>query len=175
MENNNLKSIRWSGIAGTIGGFLLYVGDMLNYFSAHNPVPGGTFTDAILATLAQVEPWRLITSGALGVICAWLYTLGAWQVYQALLPAGRRLAIITAGAFAALMIYMGQFHTAVVPYALGAKVTSPAEARLPASRPLRSSRRNKQSKLPRTHWRMVTTMRTSPPTRATWMTASKRC
>lgn len=122
--DNNLRTLHLSGIAGSVGGLLLYVGDMLNYFSAHNPAPGGTFTQATLATLAQVESGRLIASGALGVICAWLYTIGAWQVYQALLPSGKRLAIITAGAFAALMIYMGQFHTAIVPYALGAKVVA---------------------------------------------------
>ena len=62
-----------------LGGILLYLGDMLYYFTPSNPVPGGTFAATSLATLAQVESWRIVISGVLGVVCAWLYALGAWQ------------------------------------------------------------------------------------------------
>jgi len=123
-EAQTIRGMRLSGGAGILGGILLYLGDMLYYFGSHNPVPGGTFAEASLATLAQAESWRIVTSGVLGVVCAWLYALGAWQVYLALRPAGQRIAAITAGALAALMIYVGVFHTAVVPHALGAKVAA---------------------------------------------------
>ena len=120
----DVRGMRLSGGAGVLGGILLYLGDMLYYFDPHNPVPGGTFAATSLATLAQAESWRIVISGVLGVVCAWLYALGAWQVYLALRPAGQRIAVITAVAFAALMIYVGVFHTAVVPHALGAKVVA---------------------------------------------------
>ena len=62
--------------------------------------------------MIEVPLSRLYYGGALGIVASWFYTLGAWQVYRAVQPAGGRLASGAFAAFAVMTIGMGSFHVA---------------------------------------------------------------
>jgi hypothetical protein len=118
----SVGALRWSGVAGALGALVLFAGDLLFYFGTTNPRPGAIFLDVMAATMSEVAPWRLLVSGALAPIGGWLCLVGAWQVYLALQPAGRRIAVWTGGAFAALMVWAAVFHAALVPQAMGQQI-----------------------------------------------------
>jgi hypothetical protein len=112
----SLKLVRRAGIAGMSGAILLIVGDIL--FTSFAPSAG----QDLVTVRAQVAPWRSYTSGVLGIVGSWLYTLGSWHVYFALRPAGKTIAAIAFGAFAAMMISTGAYHAAFVSQMFGARV-----------------------------------------------------
>ena len=71
----NIKWIRFFGIAGMLGGIILFIGDMLFYYSPNS-------TD-FLQNMAVTSDARIIASGVCALLTSWLYLLGAGQVYYA--------------------------------------------------------------------------------------------
>jgi hypothetical protein len=94
-------SFGWTGAAGMLGAIVFVVGDVMLYFttSGERDIP---------TIMSQLPLWRLYIGGALGLVGSWFYTLGAWQVYLAVQPAGRWWARGTFLALAAMMIGTGR-------------------------------------------------------------------
>src|SRR5262249_38130572 len=62
--------------------------------------------------LSEMPRWRLLVGGLAGPVGAWLYVVGFWQLYLALKPAGRPLALLVFAGFS-LSFVLGAppFHT----------------------------------------------------------------
>lgn len=101
------------GIAGILGGIVLFFGDMLFYYD-------GASTDFI-ANMANASDQRIIASGICALIAAWLYTLGSGQIYYAFQPAKKWVQLSLFFTFAAIMITYGVVHGAYVAIATSAK------------------------------------------------------
>ena len=114
----SLKTALWLGISGIAGSLVLFAGDMLFYYN-------GESTD-LIANMASAAPERIIASGVCALIAAWLYTLGAGQIFYAFQPAGRWLRNAVFLSFAAIMIAYGIVHGAYVAIAVAAQNASAA-------------------------------------------------
>ncbi len=115
------RSLGCAGAAGMLGAIVFLIGDVLLYFT----------TDGernVVTIMSELTLWRLYLGGALGIVGSWLYTLGTWQVYLAVRPAGRWWARGTFGAFAAMMIGTGAFHVAHTGLGLVARTARMAQA-----------------------------------------------
>jgi hypothetical protein len=104
-----------------LGAVVFLVGDGLLYFTTSGERDVSTI-------MSQLPLWRLYIGGVLGLVGSWFYTLGAWQVYLAMQPAGRRWARSTFGALAAMMIGTGAFHVAHAGLGLVARTARMAQA-----------------------------------------------
>jgi len=113
LEAKNWRAGLLFGIAGMAGALLLFAGDMLFYYQ-----PGSS---DFVANMAAASPDRIALSGLLALLAAWLYTLGAGQVYLALAPAPAWLRWLVFGSFAAIMIAYGVIHAAYVAIAVAAR------------------------------------------------------
>jgi len=107
------KTAIWLGISGILGSLVLFAGDMLFYYN-------GQQTDFIF-NMAVASDQRIIASGLCALIAAWLYTLGAGQVYYAFQPSKRWVRLSLFFSFAAIMITYGVVHGAYVAIATSAK------------------------------------------------------
>ncbi len=108
----NRKPALWLGAAGALGSLTLFAGDMLFYLD-------GDQAD-VIANMAVVAPQRIIISGLTALLAAWLYMLGAGQIYYAFQPARRWLRLAVFLSFAAIMIAYGVVHGAYVAIAISA-------------------------------------------------------
>ncbi|WP_457637578.1 DUF6796 family protein [Oceanithermus sp.] len=79
MSNNLRKTAVILGLAGMAGALALFAGDMLFYFNPES-------TD-LMSNMASAAPARIEASALCALLAAWLYTLGAGQVWLALQPA----------------------------------------------------------------------------------------
>ncbi len=109
----SLKSALWLGVSGVAGSLLLFAGDMLFYFH-------GERTD-LIANMAECSPNRIVISGVLALVAAWLYTLASGQIYYAFQPARKWVRLAAFASFAAVMIAFGVVHGAYVAIATSAK------------------------------------------------------
>ena len=109
----SLKTALWLGGAGIAGSLVLFAGDMLFYYN-------GESADFI-ANMAGVSPERIVLSGVCALIAAWLYTLGAGQVYYAFQPAKKWLRLTVFLAFTAIMISYGIVHGVYIAIAASAQ------------------------------------------------------
>ncbi len=115
------RTLGWTGAAGMLGAIVFLIGDVMLYFTTSGE-------RNVVAIMSQLTLWRLYLGGALGLVGSWLYTLGTWQVYLAVQPAGRWWARGTFGAFAAMMIGTGAFHVAHAGLGLVARTARMAQA-----------------------------------------------
>jgi len=92
---------------------MLFLGDMLFYYQPDS-------TDFV-ANMAAATPERIVASGVCALLAAWLYTLGAGQIYLALTLAPAWLRWLVFGSFAAIMIAYGVIHAAYVAIVVTAK------------------------------------------------------
>ncbi len=90
------------GLAGLLGGLMLFAGDMLLYWA-------GDSTDLKL-NMGQAAAWRIVASGLTALPAAWLYLAGTGQVYYAFVPAARWVRITVTASFAAIVIAYGVVH-----------------------------------------------------------------
>ena len=110
------KTALWLGLAGILGSLMLFSGDMLFYFN-------GDQTD-VIANMAVVAPQRITLSGLTALFAAWLYLLGAGQVYYAFQPATRWLRLPVFLSFASIMVAYGIVHGAYVAIATAAQIAT---------------------------------------------------
>ena len=101
------------GFSGMIGALVLFSGDMLFYYN-------GAQTDFI-ANMSVSSDLRVIASAVTALLAAWLYTLGAGQIYYAFAPAAKWIRLTVFLSFAAVMITYGVVHGAYVAIATSAK------------------------------------------------------
>ena len=110
----NAKWIRFLGIAGILGGIVLFIGDMLFYYSP-------TSTD-FLQNMALASDARIIASGVCALLASWLYLLGAGQVYFAFEETKPIVKNTVFASFAGIGIAYGIVHAAYVAIATSAKL-----------------------------------------------------
>ncbi len=94
---------------------MLFAGDMLFYYD-------GEQTD-ILLNMANASDQRIIASTACALLAAWLYLLGAVQIYLAFRPASRPMQLIIFGCFSAIVVSYGVVHAAYLAIATSAKLS----------------------------------------------------
>ncbi len=106
--------LRFFGLAGIVGGLLLFSGDMLFYFNS---------TDTNLKlNMAKASDFRILINGVIALFSTWFYLLGAGQVYYAFAPATKTARNIVVVSFAAILISYGIVHSAYIAIAATAKV-----------------------------------------------------
>ena len=117
MTQSNLiithKTAIFLGFSGMLGALVLFAGDMLFYYN-------GAQTDFI-TNMSVSSDARIIASGITALIAAWLYTLGAGQIYYAFQPAKTWVRLMVFLSFAAIMITYGVVHGAYIAIATSAK------------------------------------------------------
>jgi hypothetical protein len=110
----NYWTLRWLGLSGILGAIVLFAGDMLYYFKPNVGLSS-------ITTMGSVPEWRLLAGGATSLIAAWLYTMGAGQIYFALKPAGKKISLAAFISFAAVMIAYGIAHASFFSIGSSAK------------------------------------------------------
>lgn len=109
--------LRWMGLAGIVGAVLMFAGDMLYYYSPN-------VEQSFIETMGSVPPWRLLLGGMMAPVACWFLALGSGQVYLALRPAGKVVALVAFGSFAAVMIFYGLYHAAYASLGFGAQIAN---------------------------------------------------
>ena len=106
--------LRFMGIAGILGGLVLFAGDMLFYYDPINI--------NLKQNMGNASDFRIMASGLTALIASWLYLLGLGQVYYAFKPAKALARNTVAISFAAILISYGVIHGAYVAIAATAKL-----------------------------------------------------
>jgi len=106
--------IRFFGIAGIMGGLVLFAGDMLYYYD------GDSIN--LKLNMGHATDFRIIASGATALIATWLYLLGLGQVYFAFKPSKPWVRNVVVLSFAAILTAYGVVHGAYVGIAASAKL-----------------------------------------------------
>jgi hypothetical protein len=96
-----------AGLLGLLGAVLLFAGDMLLYghFGSGSGFKEGERIVALLAPLL-----RLYLGGLLGPLCATLYLVGFWHVYQNVSSHAPWAARLVAICFSVVMVIGGAYH-----------------------------------------------------------------
>jgi len=106
--------LRLFGIAGVLGGLILFAGDMLFYYQS-----GST---NLLMNMANASDERILYSGISALLATWFYLLGLGQVYSAFKSTKvvvRNIVLVT---FAGILTAYGIVHAEYVAIALTAKL-----------------------------------------------------
>jgi len=117
MESNQIisrKGALWLGVCGILGSLVLFTGDMLYYYR-------GDETD-LLANMSAVTDERIIISGVLALIAAWLYVAGSGQVFYAFQPEKASMRWLVFASFVMIMVAYGIIHGAYVAIATSAPI-----------------------------------------------------
>jgi len=113
MKTNRLW-IRAAGIAGVLGGLMLFTGDMLFYYHADST--------NLKLNMGNVSELRIMLSGLTALFASWFYMLGLVQVYYAFKPAGAKARNAVLLSFGAILIAYGVIHGAYVAIAVTSKL-----------------------------------------------------
>ncbi len=113
MDNSKLI-IRLSGIAGILGGVLLFAGDMFYYYN-------GTSVD-LKFNMANSSDFRIEINGIIALFSTWLYLLGVISIYYAFAPASKKLRNIVLISFTGILTSYGIIHGAYIAIATTAKL-----------------------------------------------------
>jgi len=111
---NKNKLIKLTGIAGILGGIMLFAGDMLLYYN-------GNQTDKLL-NMATTSDDNIILSGVFALLATWLYLFGLVPVYYAFRPVSPRIRQAVVILFAGILIAYGVVHGAYMAIATTAKL-----------------------------------------------------
>lgn len=105
----DLKLLRWTGIAGVIGAIVLFIGDMFLFGSW---LSGQEALAENWRLMSRFSPLRLMIGGILGPISTIFYGLGCWHFYLALKPGGKQLGFLVFLTYASGMIVGGAYQAA---------------------------------------------------------------
>ena len=94
--------LRASGLAGILGGLILFAGDMLIYYDPQS-------TD-LLQNMATIPPWRFRLSTVTALLATWFYLAGVYHVFLAFRPAPVFSHTVVAVTFAAILSAYGVVH-----------------------------------------------------------------
>lgn len=100
--------IKTTGIIGIIGATLMFVGDMLLYFTTEK---NAHFGDDFLPILTTISQTRLIIGGLIGPFASFLYAIGFYQIYLAIKPSSKNMSKIIFILLSIGIIYGGSFHS----------------------------------------------------------------
>ncbi len=102
------RKIIITGIIGIIASSLMYLGDMLLYFTTS---PIHNFEEEIVRVMASISPERLNISGLLGPASAFLYIIGFYHIYLLIKSNNSKISKVIFGLLIFGMIYGGAFHS----------------------------------------------------------------
>ncbi|NOX90699.1 MAG: hypothetical protein GXO77_16995, partial [Calditrichaeota bacterium] len=105
---DELKKLRFTGLAGVLAALLMFAGDMFLYGGFYG---GAEYYKVSREIMSEIPLLRLMIGGAIGPIAAILYVIGFWQIFLALKTGSKTLAKITFFAFTSMMIVGGAFHS----------------------------------------------------------------
>ncbi len=108
------RGIRLLGIAGILGGLILFAGDMLFYYS-----PDST---NLKLNMGHASDFRIMASATTALIASWLYLAGLVPVYYAFKPVKAWKRNVVVLSFAAILSAYGVVHGAYVAIAVSAKL-----------------------------------------------------
>jgi len=108
--------LRILGIAGVLGGLILFLGDMLFYYHS-------TVTDFKM-NMAQASDLRIKLSGITALLATWLYLLGLIPVYYAFKTSTVKARNVMIISFAAIVTAYGIIHGAYIAIATTAKLSA---------------------------------------------------
>jgi hypothetical protein len=101
------KQIKLTGILAIIGATIMFIGDMLLYFTSS---PVNNFQKEIISIMGNISPTRLIIGGAIGPLATGLYIIGYYQIYLAIKPTYKKIAKVIFAVLSFGIIYGGSFH-----------------------------------------------------------------
>lgn len=104
----NRKQILTTGIIGIIGATLMFVGDMLLYYTLE---PIASFEEEIIPIMGKISFTRLKIGGLLGPLCASMYLVGYYQVYLAIKAKFKKMAMTVFTLLGIAIIFGGAFHS----------------------------------------------------------------
>ena len=107
--------LRFMGLAGILGGFVLFSGDMLFYYDLVS-------TD-IKINMGNASDLRIKLSGISALVATWLYLFGLLQVYYAFKISSKTARNIVLISFAAILTACGIIHGAYVAIAVTSKLS----------------------------------------------------
>ncbi len=113
MENNKFW-LRASGIAGIVGGLILFAGDMLFYYKSGS-------TD-LLKNMSGASDLRITLSGLSALFATWFYLFGLVQVKVAFSTASKAARNTVLICFSGILIAYGIVHAEYVAIAITAKL-----------------------------------------------------
>lgn len=103
----DLKLLRWTGIAGVIGAMLFLTGDMFLFGSW---LSGQETLAENWRLMNRFSPLRLMIGGILGPLSVIFYVLGCWHFYLALKPGGKHLGFLVFLTYTSGMIVGGAYQ-----------------------------------------------------------------
>ena len=111
----NQTYLRLFGIAGMLGGLILFAGDMLFYYDA-------TSTHLKL-NMGHASDFRIKASAVSALLGMWFYLLGLGQIYYAFKPSSSIVRNLVLICFAGIFSTYGVVHAAYVAIAATAKLS----------------------------------------------------
>ncbi|MDB0602868.1 hypothetical protein PL373_17370 [Tenacibaculum maritimum] len=102
------KQLLITGSIGILGAIIMYVGDMLLYYTSTPFI----FTDYIIfEIMSTVSKERLIAGGILGPLCSIMYIIGYYPIYISIRLTSKKGALIIVGLLTSSIIFGGAFHS----------------------------------------------------------------
>lgn len=102
----------YCGIAGIMGGLLLFMGDMLLFYA-----PAATDKFEVMGDLPA---WRIVLSGQSALLAVSFYVLACGQIQYAFEPTKKWLQWTVCGSFAFIVLAYGMVHGAFIAVAVAA-------------------------------------------------------
>jgi hypothetical protein len=106
---------RMLGLAGLLGGLVMFAGDMLFYFDASSV--------DLKANMGNAADPRIVIAGVTALLGTWLYVIGVVQVFYAFRPATDLARNTVVASFAGILIAYGIVHGAYIAIATSAKLS----------------------------------------------------
>lgn len=123
---NNCKKYRVhliiTGIFGLVASLLMYLGDMLLYFTPQN---FSDFEKELLPSMANISFIRLKIGGILGILSACLFIIGFYHIYLTIQNRQKILAKIVLAFLSTGIIFGGAYHAFFPAYGIVAKFGHP--------------------------------------------------
>lgn len=101
------KKLRLTGYVGVAGSLLMYIGDMLLYFTTQ-PIPD--LEKDLLPSMGTVPLERLIAGGIIGPLAAVLYIIGFYHLFLRVKKARRKTACWMLASLSVSIIVGGAYH-----------------------------------------------------------------
>ncbi|WP_373801629.1 DUF6796 family protein, partial [Bacteroides heparinolyticus] len=101
------KKLRLTGYMGVAGSLLMYIGDMLLYFTTQ-PIPD--LEKDLLPSMGTVPLERLIAGGIIGPLAAVLYIIGFYHLFLRVKKERRKTACWMLASLSVSIIVGGAYH-----------------------------------------------------------------
>lgn len=117
--------INLSGIAGILGGLVLFAGDMMLYYSNGQ--------QSMTETMGMVPGSRIVGSAGTALLGAWLYLAGTVSVFHAFEPCKPVIRFLITSCFAAIAVGYGVVHAVFTAIADSAQLAIAHQLKMEAA------------------------------------------